>query len=221
MKYLRVYILEDEIITQEVLKQSLESLNCIVVGMQANAEKALKEIQNLSPDLAILDIRVDGDKTGVWLGNQIGIPVIYLTAFSDDKNIKEAINTNPVAYLQKPFQDKDLFIALELVKAKLSTKRKIVVKDKNLSVKIDIENILYAKKEDHYLALYTHNGKKMMRATVQDFLNQVTDDFLQVHRSYIVNKNFITAFSTKIIKISDEEIPVSSSFVSAVKNDLF
>tara|TARA_R110001606_G_scaffold389198_1_gene555119 strand:- start:5751 stop:6416 length:666 start_codon:yes stop_codon:yes gene_type:complete len=221
MKFLRVYILEDEIITQEVLKQSLESLNCIVVGMQTNAEKALKEIHKLSPDLAILDIRVDGDKTGVWLGNQIDTLIIYLTAFSDDKNIKEAINTNPVAYLQKPFQDKDLFIALELVKAKLSTKRKIVVKEKNLSVKIDIENILYAKKEDHYLILHTHSGKKIMRATVQDFLNQVTDDFFQVHRSYIVNKNFITAFSTKIIKIADEEIPVSSSFVSTVKKELF
>jgi len=69
MKFLRVYVLEDEIITQEVLKQSLESLNCIVVGMQANAEKALKEIHKLSPDLAILDIRVEGDKTGIWLGN--------------------------------------------------------------------------------------------------------------------------------------------------------
>ncbi len=221
MKFLRVYVLEDEIITQEVLKQSLESLNCIVVGMQTNAEKALKEIHKLSPDLAILDIRVEGDKTGIWLGNQIETPVIYLTAFSDDKNIKEAINTNPIAYIQKPFQDKDLFIALELVKAKLSIKRKIVVKEKNLSVKIDIENILYAKKEDHYLILHTHSGKKIMRATVQEFLNQVTDDFLQVHRSYIVNKNFIAAFSTKIIKIADVEIPVSSSFVHTVKKELF
>jgi len=140
---------------------------------------------------------------------------------SDDKNIKEAINTNPIAYIQKPFQDKDLFIALELVKAKLSIKRKIVVKEKNLSVKIDIENILYAKKEDHYLILHTHSGKKIMRATVQEFLNQVTDDFLQVHRSYIVNKNFIAAFSTKIIKIADVEIPVSSSFVHTVKKELF
>ncbi|NVK52154.1 MAG: response regulator transcription factor [Flavobacteriaceae bacterium] len=220
MKSLRVYILEDELITQEVLKQTLESLNCIVCGMETHAERALKEIQKLTPDVAILDIRVDGDKTGIWLGNQLEIPIIYLTAFSDSKNIKNAVKTNPITYLQKPFKESELFIALELVKAKLKTKRKIVVKEKNISVKIDVENIVYAKKEDHYLKLYTHTGSKMVRTTVGNFLNQVTDDFLQVHRSYIVNKSFITGYSAKVIKIGDEEIPISSSFADNVKQEL-
>ena len=106
MKPVRIYILEDEMITQEVIKQTLESMNCIVCGMQSNPEKALDEIQSLKPDIVFLDIRVDGDKTGIWLGNQLKMPIVYLTAFSDQKNIRDAVQTNPVSYVQKPFKEK-------------------------------------------------------------------------------------------------------------------
>lgn len=220
MRSLRVYILEDEIITQEVLKQTLESLNCNVCGMQSNAEKALEEINLLLPDLVFLDIRVDGDKTGIWLGNQLDIPIIYLTAFSDQKNIKDAVQTDPISYLQKPFQEKDLMIALELAKSKLNGNKELLVRDKSLTVKVKVNNILYAKKEDHYLVLHLGNEKKMIRSTVQEFLDNVTDDFLQVHRSYIINKNFVSGFSNKVVKIRDTEIPISLSYLKEVKTAL-
>ena len=220
MKSLRVYILEDEIITQEVLKQTLESLNCNVCGMQSNAEKALEEIKVLRPDLVFLDIRVDGDKTGIWLGNQLDVPIIYLTAFSDQKNIRDAVQTHPISYLQKPFQEKDLMIALELAKSKLEETKELLIKDKNFMVKVKVNTILYAKKEDHYLVLFLDNEKKLIRSTVQEFLDNVTDDFLQVHRSYIINKNFVSGFSNKIVKIRDTEIPISLSYLPRVKSEL-
>lgn len=220
MRSLRVYILEDEIITQEVLKQTLESLNCNVCGMQSNAEKALEEINLLLPDLVFLDIRVEGDKTGIWLGNQLDIPIIYLTAFSDQKNIKDAVQTDPISYLQKPFQEKDLMIALELAKSKLNGHKELLVRDKSLTVKVKVNNILYAKKEDHYLVLHLGNEKKMIRSTVQEFLDNVTDDFIQVHRSYIINKNFVSGFSNKVVKIRDTEIPISLSYLKEVKATL-
>lgn len=221
MKKLQVYILEDEYITQEVLKNTLQSLHCNVCGVETNAERAYQEISNISPDFAILDIRVEGDKTGLWLGEKLNIPIIYLTAFSDTKNVKEAAKTSPVSYLQKPFNDKDLFIAIELVKAKLEEGKEIFVKEKNYDVKVKLEDVIYAKKEDHYLILFTLNSKKVMRATIQEFLNQATSDFIQVHRSYIVNKKFIKALSNKIIIVSNTQIPVSNSYIEAVKSAIF
>jgi len=115
----KIYILEDEIITQRVLKQTLEDLNYDVCGAATNAETALQDIALLKPDIAILDIRVKGKRTGVWLGNQLEIPFIYLTAFSDLETIKEAINTKPISYLRKPFNNKDLYIAVELALSKI------------------------------------------------------------------------------------------------------
>ena len=220
MKNLQVYILEDEFITQEVLKNVLSSLQCTVCGVETNAERAYKEIKELSPDFAILDIRVEGDKTGLWLGEKLDIPIIYLTAFSDAKNVKEAAKTSPVSYLQKPFNDKDLFIAVELVKAKLVDAKEIFVKEKNYAVKVILDDVLFAKKEDHYLVLFTHKTKKMMRATTQEFLNQATTDFIQVHRSYIVNKKFIKAVSLKTLLVGEHEIPISKSYQETVKEFL-
>lgn len=220
MASLRVYILEDEIITQEVLKQTLESLGCVVCGIQSNAEKALEEINILFPDLLLLDIRVEGDKTGIWLGNQLDIPIIYLTAFADQQNIKNAAKTNPVSYVQKPFQEKDLYIAIELAKSRLKGNKEVTIKDKNVFIKVKANSILYAKKEDHYIILFQKKGKKILRATVQEFLDMVTDDFIQVHRSYIVNKNFVTGFSNKIIKIEEIDIPISLTFLKSVKSAL-
>lgn len=220
MKNLQVYILEDEFITQEVLKNVLSSLQCTVCGVETNAERAYKEITELSPDFAILDIRVEGDKTGLWLGEKLNIPIIYLTAFSDAKNVKEAAKTSPVSYLQKPFNDKDLFIAVELVKAKLVDAKEIFVKEKNYAVKVILDDVLFAKKEDHYLVLYTNKTKKMMRATTQEFLNQATSDFIQVHRSYIVNIKFIKAVSLKTLLLGEHEIPISKSYQESVKEFL-
>ncbi|MAD97396.1 MAG: hypothetical protein CMB99_08745 [Flavobacteriaceae bacterium] len=220
MKPYRVYILEDEFITQEVIKQTLESLDCVVCGMNSNAEKALTEIQSLKPDLAFLDIRVDGEKTGIWLGNQLEIPIVYLTAFTDEKNIKDAVRTNPISYVNKPFKEKDLMIALELAKSKLQEEKELLVKDKNVTVKVKVNDILFAKKEDHYLVLHTEDGNKLIRSTVQEFLENVNGDFIQVHRSFIVNKNFVSGVSNKMVKVLDHEIPISQSFLKSAKSEL-
>lgn len=220
MKPLKVYILEDEIVTQEILKQILESLNYIVCGMQTRADKALVEINKLLPDLAILDIKVEGEKSGLWLGKQLNIPIIYLTAFSDSNNVREAMANNPVSYLQKPFNDKDLFIALSMVRQKLKVQKQIFIKENNYTIKITLDSILFAKKEDHYLHIHTLNGVKMIRSTVQEFLQKVNNNFIQVHRSYIVNINHIEGFSSKIIKIKDTEIPVTSTYYLILKESL-
>lgn len=217
MSKIKIYILEDEIITQELLKETLVAMDYEVSGMHTNAEEALKEINKLQPDIALLDIRVNGDKTGVWLGNQLQFPIIYLTAFNDKKTIKSAINTAPISYLSKPFNDTDLFIAIELAISKIKNKKEIIVKDRSRNIKIIVDDILYAKKEDHYLMLYLEGSKKIIRSSVKEFLDLVqSEDFIQVHRSFIINKNHVNEFNTKEIIIKEEKIPISQTYVKDV-----
>lgn len=217
MSSIRIYILEDEIITQELLKQTLEDLNYSICGMSTDATTALKEIEELRPDLALLDIKVDGKETGIWLGNQLDIPIIYLTAYNDNKTIKNAVDTNPMGYLVKPFNAKDLYIAVELAVSKLKSKPQIVVKEKDKNIFIYEKDILFAKKEDQYLILYLKNSEKLIRCNMKDFLEMLSSrSFLQVHRSYVVNKDYMTAFSSKEITVSDTIIPISKSYVKNV-----
>jgi DNA-binding LytR/AlgR family response regulator len=217
MSSIRIYILEDEIITQELLKQTLEDLNYSICGMSTDATTALKEIEELRPDLALLDIKVDGKETGIWLGNQLDIPIIYLTAYNDNKTIKNAVDTNPMGYLVKPFNAKDLYIAVELAVSKLKSKPQILVKEKDKNILIYEKDILFAKKEDQYLVLYLKNSEKLIRCNMKDFLEMLSSkSFLQVHRSYVVNKDYMTAFSSKEITVSDTIIPISKSYVKNV-----
>jgi len=221
MKQVKIYILEDEIITQELLKQTLENLQFKVCGMSTSAEIALKEIELLKPDIAILDIRVEGVQTGIWLGNQLSIPFIYLTAFNDIETIKQAITSKPAGYLIKPFNNKDLFIAVELALSKIKNTAQIIIKDKDRNIVVLEEHILFAKKEDQYLTLYFKDSEKLIRSSIKDFLLQLNStSFLQVHRSYVVNKNYITSFSNKEITIHNNSIPISKSFAKEVLEEI-
>jgi len=221
MKRVKIYILEDEIITQELIKQTLENLQFKVCGMATNAEIALKEIELLKPDIAILDIRVEGVQTGIWLGNQLSIPFIYLTAFNDIETIKKAITSKPAGYLIKPFNNKDLFIAVELALSKIKNTAQIIIKDKGRNIVVLEEHILFAKKEDQYLTLYFKDSEKLIRSSIKDFLGQLNStSFLQVHRSYVINKNYITAFNNKEITINNSSIPISKSFAKEVLEEI-
>ena len=221
MNSIKIYILEDEIITQELLKQTLEDLDFTVCGMATNAETALAEISVSKPDIAILDIRVDGVQTGVWLGNQLDIPIIYLTAFNDVDTIKKAIATKPTSYLVKPFNNKDLYIAVELAVSKIKNKAQIIIKDKGKKIILLEEQILFAKKEDQYLILHLKDSEKLIRSSIKDFLEQVnSSSFLQVHRSYVINKNCVTAFNNKEITIHNSSIPISKSFAKEVLEEI-
>ncbi|QVY64270.1 LytTR family DNA-binding domain-containing protein [Polaribacter sp. Q13] len=214
--------MEDEIITQELLKESLEMLEYRICGMATNAETALKEIAQLKPDIAILDIRVEGNQTGIWLGNQLEIPFIYLTAFNDMTTIKKAIKTKPATYIVKPFKNNDLFIAVELAISKIKNTNKITVKDRDRNISILVEDILFAKKEDQYLKLYLKHSEKLLRANINDFLEQVnSNSFIQIHRSYIINKNYITAFNTKEITIGKNNIPISKTYLKEVLDEIY
>ena len=76
---------------------------------------------------------------------------------------------------------------------------------------------MFAKKEDHYLALHLIDSKRLIRASIKDFLEQVkSTSFLQVHRSYVVNKNYVSAFNSKEITINTHKIPLSKTYMKAV-----
>ncbi|AUC86175.1 hypothetical protein CW731_13195 [Polaribacter sp. ALD11] len=221
MNSIRIYILEDEIITQELLKETLEILEYKICGMATNAETALREIEELQPDIAILDIRVEGLQTGIWLGNQLEIPFIYLTAFNDVETIKKAIKTKPASYLVKPFNNNELFIAVELAISKIKKTAQIIIKDRDTNIKILEEDILFVKKEDHYLALNLVGSKRLIRASIKDFLEQVNSSyFIQVHRSYAVNKNHVSAFNSKEITINTHKIPLSKTYLKDVFDEI-
>ena len=113
----RVVIAEDEALIRLDLKETLEEEGYEVVGETGRGDEAVQLVDSLSPDLAILDIKMPG-KDGLEAAREIAGPrkaaVLILTAFSQRDLIEQARDAGALAYLVKPFQKSELLPAVEV-----------------------------------------------------------------------------------------------------------
>jgi PAS domain S-box-containing protein len=113
-----ILIVEDEVIVAMELKSRLTSLGYVVVGTEGYGEDAVKTATARKPDLLLMDITLAGDIDGIEAARIIhetqDIPVIYLTAHSDEQTLQKAKQGDPFAYLVKPFTESSLRTAIEV-----------------------------------------------------------------------------------------------------------
>lgn len=126
----KVMIVEDEAIVAKDIETSLTAMGYSICGIVASGEDALALARQVHPDLILLDIMLKGALDGIATANQIktelDIPVIFLTAYSDDSTISRAKGTNAFGYLLKPFEERELHTTIEmaLYKSELESKLK-------------------------------------------------------------------------------------------------
>lgn len=118
MSQAMIIIVEDEVLLAHDLKMSLENLGYGVSAIVDTAERALELIESDQPDLICMDIVLKGKMDGIEAADIIrsrwGIPVIFLTAYSDDEILKRAKMTEPFGFLIKPVQDRDIKVGVEM-----------------------------------------------------------------------------------------------------------
>ncbi|MCB0328258.1 MAG: response regulator [Bdellovibrionales bacterium] len=117
MEEARIMICEDEMLLAKDLERRLTSFGCSVVGVTGDGYEALEIADRCAPDLALLDIRLDGTLAGTEVGVQLvedfEIPIVYLSAYSDASTMAEVRLTKPLMFLSKPVNDHDLRAAIE------------------------------------------------------------------------------------------------------------
>ena len=108
----RIMIVEDESIVAMGIKHKLEELGYNVVGVVATGEKAVETALKIEPDLILMDIVLKGDMDGIdaaqKIHNRLDIPIIYITAYSDEEVLKRARITEPYGYILKPFKKSEV-----------------------------------------------------------------------------------------------------------------
>jgi two-component system, cell cycle sensor histidine kinase and response regulator CckA len=115
---INIFIVEDEAIVALDLKTNLEKLGYLVLGSVPTGEEALERLLTLSPDLIILDIKlqgsIDGIDTADIINKKYEIPFILLSAYSDEKIIERAKHVEPYGYIIKPFSLNNLRAVIEI-----------------------------------------------------------------------------------------------------------
>ena len=124
-----ILIVEDEAVVALDLQDELEALGYVVVGVADNADDALNLAHAQRPRLVLMDIMLKGDVDGIQaaarLRQELGIPVIFLTSFSDVATVGRAAREGAYGYLTKPFQIKELRAGIEIALWKARMERQL------------------------------------------------------------------------------------------------
>jgi len=111
-------VVEDEAVIALKLQQMLIKMGYDVISISYSGKEALENARSFRPDLILMDIMIPGKLDGIAAAKivktELGIPVVFLTAFAEDKIIKRAREAEPYGYILKPFQDLEIKATVEI-----------------------------------------------------------------------------------------------------------
>jgi DNA-binding LytR/AlgR family response regulator len=225
---MRILIGEDDILIAEHLKDIVKSFGYDVIAIAHNKEDILKLIDKHKPNLALLDIRMEGRYDGIEVGeyvlNNYNFPVIYITAHSDNDIIQKALKTKPNGYIIKPFKAMDIYTAMNIAVENFTSKKTekfILIKDGYNTIKIFLYEIIYLKSDNNYVEIITGKRTYVERISLENILSTInSEDFIRVHRSFAINTTHLKELKSSNVVVGDHLIPVSRKFLKSVKEKL-
>jgi PAS domain S-box-containing protein len=132
MEQATILVVEDEFITGADLQSKLKKMGFDVPMVVDTGQKAVDAAAELKPDLILMDITLKGEMTGIEaaaiIGNR-GIPVIFLTAHSDETTVEKAVKSVPFGYLIKPLDERALKTTIQMALYKHEIDGKIRERD--------------------------------------------------------------------------------------------
>ena len=239
MESRRIAIVEDEVIIAEDLRQTLFGEGYCVTGCYTSGEAAFSGIQGNLPELVLIDVRLKGVMTGIDLAVKLrsafSLPIIYVTASSDEKTYRLARGTQPQAFLVKPFNQRSLLAAVDLALDNHSQINRTMNSsgvnhrdDRILTVaipdclfvrvngkhkKIHLTEFLYIEANGSYINIVTTSGRYTLSHNLGDFQRKVhAPQFVRVHRSFIVNMAHVDSFDESFVYLNQNQIPLSKSY---------
>lgn len=144
LKDINILLVEDESIESMDIKRTLESFGYKVPYVASRGDEAVKKTLEIMPDLILMDIILKGDVDGIEAASKIkehDIPIIYLTAHSEESTARRAMVTEPYGYLLKPFDKNELKFSIELALYKKKMEKEM--KDSYHQLALNIPGIVY------------------------------------------------------------------------------
>ena len=223
-------VVEDEAVIALRLQQMLKEMGYDVIGVSYSGEEALEKARSLRPDLILMDIMIPGKLDGIAVAemvkSELDIPVIFLTAFSEDKIIERAKKAEPYGYILKPFQDREIKAAIEVAFYKKEMENALKESEEKFRTLAENANdgILVASEHgEHVYAnkraaeITGYSVSELLKTKIKNLAHP--DEFEKIKERYckiISGKSFQKHYETRIIHKDGKKIPIE---VASAKSD--
>ncbi len=241
----KILIVEDEIVLAQDISYRLTAINYEVIGIAPTVSSAIQLLaENRNIDIILIDIILKGNRDGIELAriinNQYNIPFIFLTSHADNHLVERAKSVRPYAYILKPFNDRQVSVAIELALMNFSNKtpekellerrefdvadnQVLQIKD-SLFLKKDhhfervlLKEILFLQADSNYCTVHTTSDRFVYSTVLKKIEAELPlNQFLRTHRSYVVNIHLVNGFEGNMLFIGEKKIPVSKTYRSDV-----
>jgi two-component system, LytTR family, response regulator LytT len=241
MSKIKVLIVEDELFIAQSMRLMLEKFDYEVIGLATDHAETEAILKKDLPDIVLLDLMLRHGDDGIELARSIkqkyGLPVIFITSLSDKATVERAKEIHPEGYLVKPFEKEDLYTSVEIALSNFLQagakkqapeegnyffKEYLFIKKNYQFEKVGIHDIQWIKSDGNYLEIYCHKEKKyLIRSTFHEFFDNVSSDiFLQVHKSYVVNFDYIDSVRATEIVVNKTIIPIGKTYHDIIRKRL-
>jgi two-component system, response regulator PdtaR len=152
-----ILVVEDEVIVAENLRVTLSGMGYRVPDTACSSSEALALVEQELPDLILMDIMLEGSELdGIETASRIrkshDIPIVFVTAYADDVTLERVKVTEPFAYILKPFNERELYSAIELTLHRQKMEQEIKKRDTILfALNFAIEWFLRRQRENRRL----------------------------------------------------------------------
>jgi two-component system, LytTR family, response regulator LytT len=221
----KILIVDDEVLIAEQLKKYILEAGHTCCGHATCYKEAVELLEKEKPNLVLLDIQIYGNRNGIDLARYINsschTPFIYLTSHFENSTVMDAASTRPAGYLTKPYQVETLKTTIEiclynnLLNAEDSQVLEIL-EGKKIHTFVP-EEIYYVVAEQVYAKVVSSKSNLTIRKSLQEIARIVEDNqFLRVHKSYIVNLRHIKQVTATYVVVNNTKIPVGRTFKEEV-----
>lgn len=225
MKKYKCFIIDDEPLAIKVIEQHLAKFNLFeVCGTSTEPLEALTLVKQQQPDLLFIDIQMP-DLSGLDLieAMQSSPDIVITTAYRE--YAVEGFELNVLDYLVKPIPFKrfvkaiDKFLDQQQVKPKVPEvfdEKEIFVKADRKTIKLVLADILYVEGVKDYVKIVLEKQTILTKVSIGNFLKSLPEDqFIRIHKSFIVAKQKITAYTAHDVEINKLEIPIGRMYKEA------
>ncbi len=213
---IKIAIVEDEAIIATSLYNILKNSGYQPLKPSSSYEEGIDQIEQNKVQLALIDIRLKGLKSGIDLAKKINenanIPIIFISAFSDHMTLNEAKKLNPSSFLVKPVGKNQLLAAIEMAIDQPyveddqnldPTVDDLIIKDGYKYVHIQIPEIVYVESDRNYMTYVLESGKKIIeRITMKQLQEKLKPyGFIKINRSQIIQLSKVDSIEKNQVRI--------------------